>query len=478
MAQDGPENKSNTPSLYEQFSEFLNPEVQKMMLNAVSGETYFELFQKAANSVLKRLNLLTPTAGLTSDENQIDPIKIIAANGSKDSSVMNQIEANVQETNAFNKYLQTKPPTNPENREEHLRTQHLAILEANKMFDALLQENDFKLDTLSINERAAFTSHMLSKPEDQRATLAKLLVNRDLKTLEGLNPIDAILAGFDRETQMEDLEVPANIAAGVDGVMSSDPREPDDSQYVKSELNKAVQKRLQGPREPNEIRELKIEQEKALSPNLSKASEDLKDQALQIQSVASGNPIDFIYQNKLYNLDETNVEHQKTIRAMFDTFVPGFIKNNKELTTGKAAWCAVFVAHVLKNLHGDAFENLVHTRSASGGKKDSYNRIRAKHYGSLGNKVSLNKARKGDLVIKEKNGQWHVGFFVEAKNGTVAILGGNQDNEVNITFYDESEIKFIRRLDGSVDIGSENVKRIEEDIAATSSKSSTSKSTR
>jgi hypothetical protein len=226
MAQDGPENKSNTPSLYEQFSEFLNPEVQKMMLNAVSGETYFELFQKAANSVLKRLNLLTPTAGLTSDENQIDPIKIIAANGSKDSSVMNQIEANVQETNAFNKYLQTKPPTDPENREEHLRTQHLAILEANKMFDALLQENDFKLDTLSINERSAFTSHMLSKPEDQRATLAKLLVNRDLKTLEGLNPIDAILAGFDRETQLEDLEVPANIAAGVDGVGDGAPFAP------------------------------------------------------------------------------------------------------------------------------------------------------------------------------------------------------------------------------------------------------------
>jgi len=197
MAQDGPENKSNTPSLYEQFSEILNPEVQKMMLNAVSGETYFELFQKASNSVLKRLGLLTATAGLTSGENQIDPIKIIAANGSKDSSVINQIEAHVQETNAFNKHLQTKPPTDPENRGEHLSTQHLAILEANKMFDALLQENDFKLDTLSINERAAFTSHMLSKPEDQRAKLAKELVNRDRQTLEGLNPIDAILAGFD-----------------------------------------------------------------------------------------------------------------------------------------------------------------------------------------------------------------------------------------------------------------------------------------
>jgi len=235
MAQDGPESKSNTPSLYEQFSETVNPEVQKMMLNAVSGETYFELFQKASNSILKRLGLLTPTAGLTSGENQIDPIKIIAANGSKDSFVMNQIEANVQESNAFDKYLQTKPPTDPESREEHLSTQHLAILEANKMFDALLQENDFKLEPLSINERAAFTNYMLSKPEDQRAMLAKDLVNRDLGTLGGLDPIDAILAGVDRETQMEDLEVPANIAAGVDGVMSSDPIQKGFDTLLKSE---------------------------------------------------------------------------------------------------------------------------------------------------------------------------------------------------------------------------------------------------
>ena len=218
MAQDGPENKNNTPSLYEQFSKIVNPEVEKMMSNAVSGETYFELFQKASDSVLKRLNLLKATAGLTSKENQIDPYRIIAANGSKDSSVMGPVEAHVQDTNAFNINLQTEPPTNPEDRQEHLSTQHLAILESNQMIDALLQENDFKLDPLSIDERAAFVSHMLSKPEDQRAMLAKMLVNRDLKTLRGLNPIDAILAGFDPEAQMEDLEVPANIAAGVDGV--------------------------------------------------------------------------------------------------------------------------------------------------------------------------------------------------------------------------------------------------------------------
>ena len=65
------------------------------------------------------------------------------------------------------------------------------------MFDALLQENDFQLDPLTNNERASYISHMLGKPQDQRAALAKKLVNRDLKALEDLNPINAFLAGFD-----------------------------------------------------------------------------------------------------------------------------------------------------------------------------------------------------------------------------------------------------------------------------------------
>jgi len=235
MTQDGPENKSNTPGLYEQFAEIVNPEVQKMMLNAVSGETYFELFQKASNSILKRLGLLSPTSGLTTTENQIDPYRIIAANGSKNTSVFDDVEAHVQQTNSFNPYNETQQPNDPEDREEHKRTQHLAILEANQMFDALLQENDFQLDPLTNNERASYTSHMLGKPQDQRAVLAKKLVNRDLKALEDLSPINAFLAGFDPEAQMEDLEVPANIAAGVDGVMSSDTIQKGFDTLLKSE---------------------------------------------------------------------------------------------------------------------------------------------------------------------------------------------------------------------------------------------------
>ena len=203
MTQDDRKNQTNSPGLYEQFAQIVNPEVQKMMSNSVSGGTYDELFQKASNSILKRLGLLSPTSGLTTPENQIDPYRILAANGSKNTSVFDDVEAHVQQTNSFNPYNETQQPNDPEDREEHKRTQHLAILEANQMFDALLQENDFQLDPLTNNERAAYTSHMLGKPQDQRATLAKKLVNRDLKALEDLNPINAFLAGFDPEAQME-----------------------------------------------------------------------------------------------------------------------------------------------------------------------------------------------------------------------------------------------------------------------------------
>tara|TARA_R110002167_G_scaffold172856_9_gene371276 strand:+ start:733 stop:2109 length:1377 start_codon:yes stop_codon:yes gene_type:complete len=222
MAQDDRKNQTNSPGLYEQFAEIVNPEVQKMMSNALSGWTYSELFQKASNSVLKRLGLLSPTSGLTTPENQIDPYRVLAANGSKNTSVFDDVEAHVQQTNSFNPYNETQQPNDPEDREEHKRTQHLAILEANQMFDALLQENDFQIDPLSNYERAAYTSHMLGKPQDQRAALAKKFLNKDPKALGDLNPINALLAGFDPYAQLEDLEVPANIAAGVDGVVSSD----------------------------------------------------------------------------------------------------------------------------------------------------------------------------------------------------------------------------------------------------------------
>jgi hypothetical protein len=199
MTQDDRKNQTNSPGLYEQFAKIVNPEVQKMMSNSVSGGTYDELFQKASNSILKRLGLLSPTSGLTTPENQIDPYRILAANGSKNTSVFDAVEAHVQQTNSFNPYNETQQPNDPEDREEHKRTQHLAILEANQMFDALLQENDFQLEPLTNNERAAYTSHMLGKPQDQRAALAKKLVNRDLKALEDLNLINALYAGFDPE---------------------------------------------------------------------------------------------------------------------------------------------------------------------------------------------------------------------------------------------------------------------------------------
>lgn len=45
----------------------------------------------------------------------------------------------------------------------------------------------------------------------------------------------------------------------------------------------------------------------------------------------------------------------------------------------------------------------------------------------------------GDVVVFDYgNGRGHVGFFVDAKDGKVGVLGGNQNNAVNITWFTTS----------------------------------------
>jgi len=44
--------------------------------------------------------------------------------------------------------------------------------------------------------------------------------------------------------------------------------------------------------------------------------------------------------------------------------------------------------------------------------------------------------------------QYHVGFFsgYDAENGTVNLLGGNQQDEVNITAYPIEQVTAVRRI--------------------------------
>ncbi|WP_444931648.1 TIGR02594 family protein [Microbulbifer sp. SSSA002] len=86
---------------------------------------------------------------------------------------------------------------------------------------------------------------------------------------------------------------------------------------------------------------------------------------------------------------------------------------------GKNAWCGSFVAWVMKQ-HG-----YTPVKAA----------FRAKSWKAFGK--SINAPIQGAIAIKSRKGGGHVGF-VMGKDPTgkhLFILGGNQNNEVNITKY-------------------------------------------
>tara|TARA_R110002153_G_scaffold219141_1_gene371563 strand:- start:3184 stop:5994 length:2811 start_codon:yes stop_codon:yes gene_type:complete len=127
------------------------------------------------------------------------------------------------------------------------------------------------------------------------------------------------------------------------------------------------------------------------------------------------------------------------------------------------AWCAVWVADMLMKADPDFDFSAV--ESEKYGQKGSLNRTRARHYETLGEAVSKTgdryDAQVGDIVIKrsDENGH-HVGFFAGyAENGDVLILGGNQNDSLNVTPYPSSSIQTVRRIDVAA-IRKEDVEKI------------------
>ena len=214
------ETKEQPKGLFDKFMDLYAPLAQQVA--SFSPQDYAQDFREKQNYVLKQLGLISPTSGVTTPENTRPAEDIIMRNGSKDQPTMDAVEQFVNNRVNYNPDLGPVPVKDPNDPDEYRRNQMLEMLEINRMFDGFLQADDFALPTISVDQRSAYTSHLLSIVHGDREELAKELVSGDLKALEGLDDINAFYAGFDPETQMEDLEVPANIAAGVDGVVSSD----------------------------------------------------------------------------------------------------------------------------------------------------------------------------------------------------------------------------------------------------------------
>jgi len=98
------------------------------------------------------------------------------------------------------------------------------------------------------------------------------------------------------------------------------------------------------------------------------------------------------------------------------------------------AWCAAFVNAMLKRA------GMAHT-----GKLD------ARSFLGWGEEVDLEAAEPGDIVVfwRVAPSDWrgHVGFLNKKYDGpfTVEILGGNQNNQVNVRKYNIDRILGVRR---------------------------------
>jgi len=241
------------------------------------------------------------------------------------------------------------------------------------------------------------------------------------------------------------------------------------SQRVSEALSRS-ESRTQGRKQLNEeaLSEVKFEDKatswldslistvaKTLFGSEGEAAE-LKDSTKQAIQYANRNPIDFIYKSNLVGLDENNPDHQEAISGFINRFVPGRVKNPSEVEKDANAWCAAFVGHVLSNLGGAAPQGA-----------EGFNALRVRQYLRLGKQVSRENAQAGDLVIMRNpiTGDYHTGFFVNSTDQGVAILGGNQNNQVNVTRYPNSRDYSIRRIDGMKSISPEALKAVQSDIS-------------
>ena len=99
----------------------------------------------------------------------------------------------------------------------------------------------------------------------------------------------------------------------------------------------------------------------------------------------------------------------------------------------ETAWCAAFVGAMLKKA------GLPHT-----------GKLNARSYLDWGVPVDLADAKPGDIVVfsrgDPKGWQGHVAFYVSHNSSVINVLGGNQNNQVNITPYSRSRLLGIRRM--------------------------------
>ena len=100
-------------------------------------------------------------------------------------------------------------------------------------------------------------------------------------------------------------------------------------------------------------------------------------------------------------------------------------------------WCAAFVGSVLLRAGTKGTGSLL-----------------ARSYLDWGQKIPLSEAKEGDVVILSGKASWqgHVGFFKGQGAQKLNLLGGNQNDQVNVKAYPASKLLGARRAIARVQI--------------------------
>lgn len=119
------------------------------------------------------------------------------------------------------------------------------------------------------------------------------------------------------------------------------------------------------------------------------------------------------------------LSNNKAILAMFEKAKNGWVDKDE------IAWCAAFVNAVLNDC------NLPQT-----------GKLNARSFLELGQETK--SPVLGDIVVlwrvSPDSPFGHVGFFIREYNDKILILGGNQNNEVNIKAFPKSQILQYREI--------------------------------
>ncbi|WP_249963554.1 TIGR02594 family protein [Histophilus somni] len=120
-------------------------------------------------------------------------------------------------------------------------------------------------------------------------------------------------------------------------------------------------------------------------------------------------------------------KHQGLKEIQGEKHHPEILRWIKELggwfSDDETPWCGTFVAHCLKTAN----------------KPYPKHWYRAKAYTEFGTK--LHKPLYGCIAVFERQGGGHVGFVIgEDNQGNLLILGGNQNNQVNIRTFKKDRL--------------------------------------